>query len=436
MNTAADVWKAVLEYLASHLTSTAITTWFSDCEAVELKDNLLILHTSAPFKKDIIESRFSNLICEALKELFCEDFEIAVLDDDGLAQYQNVSSEEKSRFTTDKFTFENFIVGPSNKFAHAAAIAVADGSSDGYNPLFIYGASGLGKTHLMYAIGNRFKKNNPSKKIVYIKGDDFTNELIHAIQTGKNIEFRDKYRSADLFMVDDIQFIAGKVQTQEEFFHTFNTLYESGKQIVLASDRPPDNIQRLEERLKTRFQWGLLADIQAPDYETRVAIVKYKAKEYGIILSDEICSYIAENITSNVRQIEGVVKKLEAYSALLDSNVNEMSVLKSIKDVIRKKPDYLPTPEFIIEQTASYYSLTPKELTGRSRVKNVVLARQVAMHLIRELTGLSLQDIGAIFDRDHTTVMHATEKVKESIQSSLQFAEIIKDITTNINSKL
>ena len=304
---------------------------FDDCKAVDVSDNRLVLYTPSNFKKDVIEGRFMGSLKNALKELFSGEVDVLVL---GEKEYDNYQPKDTAE---DEYTFERFVVGNSNKFAHAAAKAVAEGQIKNFNPLFIYGDSGLGKTHLLHAIRHAVSKKHPEYNIVYVKGDDFTNELIHAIQVGKNVEFREKYRVADLFLMDDIQFIAGKIQTQEEFFHTFNTLYEANRQIVFTSDRPPNEITRLEDRLKTRFESGLLADIQPPDYETRMAIIKKKAEQLGLFLPEDVSVYIAENMTSNVRQIEGAVKKVMAYRDLMNDSITVSSVSKAIKDMLKEK---------------------------------------------------------------------------------------------------
>jgi chromosomal replication initiator protein len=309
----AYIWAKVVGLLEERLTSTLISTWLDDAELVDLTDTQLVLYSPSEYRKDIIERRLSRHICDTLKELFDRDVSLVVLGDDEMAEYRAKKETSVPYLLNPQFTFDNFVVGSSNRFAHAAALSVANNPAETYNPLFIYGPSGLGKTHLLYAIANELHRVHPDYNIVYIKGDQFTNELIAALQEGRNIEFRSKYRGADLFLVDDIQFIAGKDSTQEEFFHTFNNLYEGHKQIVLTADRPPNEMLRLEDRLKTRFEWGLIADIQPPDYETRMAIIKNKAMSLGLDLPDDVCDYIAENITTNVRQIEGTVKKILAY---------------------------------------------------------------------------------------------------------------------------
>ena len=328
------------------------------------------------------------------------------------------------------------MVGSSNKFAHAAARQVADAPGKSYNPLFLYGESGLGKTHLLYAIAHTVHQSHPDYKIVYIKGDTFTNELIQAIREGRNQEFREKYRGADIFLMDDVQFIAGRDSTQEEMFHTFNTLYEAKKQIVFTSDRPPKEMMRLEDRLKTRFEWGLLVDIQPPDYETRMAIIKNKAIRMGVELPDPVLQYIAENITANVRQIEGTVNKIMAMQELEGKKVDSSSVVRAIKDVFKDKSDILPSSDVIIREVCKFYGIEDNALRGQSRVKDTATARQIAMYLIRSQTTLSLNDIGREFgNRDHTTVLHAINRVEERMKNDADLTEIIKDIKANINAQ-
>ena len=313
MNSVNDIWEEIVKILSKQLTPTAISTWFSDCTPVEIDDCKLVLHTTTDFKRSIIISRFGDTIKAALSDLFSCDFDILVLAGDEINDFSIKKKAENSLPEMEGYTFDRFIVGNSNKFAHAAALAVAEKPGVTYNPLFIYGNSGLGKTHLLLAIGQEIHEKDPSKKIAYLKGDEFTNQLIRAIKDGTGEEFRTKYRNVDLFLVDDIQFIAGKQQTQNEFFHTFNNIYEAGHQIVITSDRPPLEMSLLDDRLRTRFEGGLMADIQPPDLETRMAIIRNKAAQLGLLLSDDAVAYIAENITANIRQLEGVIKRLTAY---------------------------------------------------------------------------------------------------------------------------
>jgi len=437
MNSAADVWASVLEILGRELTPTSITTWFDDCEAVDLRDSLLVLRSvndPTDFKHDVIVSRFAEPIRRALREIFSGDFDVLVLTQKEYQEYCAARSGDRDCNSYGKnFTFDRFIVGPSNKFAHAAARAVAEAPAEAYNPLFIYGESGLGKTHLLYAINNYVQNERPAFKTLYVRGEDFTNELISAIQTNRMVEFREKYRQVDLLLVDDIQFIAGKVQTQEEFFHTFNTLHDAGKQIVLTSDRPPMDIVRLEDRLRTRFESGLLADIQPPDYETRVAIAKYKAAQYGLNLSEENYGYIAENVTSNVRQIEGLVKKLIAYRDLMQGEITKEIIDRAIGEI---KKTFAPTPELIMQETASYFNVTVDDLKSQSRTRDTVTARQVSMYLMRVMLDIPLKDIGSFHGgRDHSTVINSVQQVEKQMSKSSQFVDIIKDIKANITAK-
>ena len=436
MNPAADVWAKVISLMQPDMTATTINTWFDDATAVALEDDRFVLYSPTRFKRDIIATRYVSKIQTALRDLFSCDMEVTVLTEGELDQYQQ--EPEKNDFFpgTEEYTFERFVVGSSNKFAHAAARAVADNPGQSYNPLFIYGESGLGKTHLLYAIAHTIHKNHPDYKVVYIKGDTFTNELIQAIREGRNAEFREKYRGADVFLMDDVQFIAGRDSTQEEMFHTFNTLYEDKKQIVFTADRPPKEMLRLEDRLKTRFEWGLLADIQPPDYETRMAIIKNKAIRMGVELPEEVLIYVAENITSNVRQIEGTVKKILAFRDLLGNNVDASSVTRAVRDMFKETSDILPTAEVIIEEVGKFYDIDPAAIRGQGRTKATSWARHIAIYLTRHMTKLSLKDIGKEFDnRDHTTILHSIDRVEKQCKSDPETNEVIKDIRSNINER-
>ena len=418
------------------MTETTISTWFSDIEPVALDENRFILSVPTEFKRDILISRYAEDIKRALYDLFSADLDVVILGEEGKTQFQK--PEAPSRFLpgTEEYTFERFVVGNSNKLAHAAALAVAEHPAENYNPLFIYGESGLGKTHLLYAIAHKIHADHPDYRIVYIKGDAFTNELIQAIREGRNQEFREKFRSADVFLMDDVQFIAGKDSTMEEMFHTFNTLYEDKKQIVFTADRPPKEMLRLEDRLKTRFEWGLLADIQPPDYETRMAIIKNKAIRMGVELPEEVLIYVAENITSNVRQIEGTVKKILAFRDLLGNNVDASSVTRAVRDMFKETSDILPTAEVIIEEVGKFYDIDPAAIRGQGRTKATSWARHIAIYLTRHMTKLSLKDIGKEFDnRDHTTILHSIDRVEKQCKSDPETNEVIKDIRSNINER-
>ena len=436
MNSNADLWKEILRLLERDISNTAVITWFTDCRVLELRDNLLIIHCPSDFNREVIATRYTDLLKKVLKELFNADFEVSLLTGDETEQYLKKHLDPRADpFCSDEFTFEKFIVGNTNRLACAAARAVAERAANtDYNPLLIYGESGLGKTHLLYSIAHAIRHNLPKARIVYIKGDDFTNELIEAIQTGRNREFREKYRQADLLLVDDIQFIAGRVQTQEEFFHTFNTLYESGRQIVLTSDRPPKDMLRLEDRLRSRFEWGLMVDIQPPDYETRVAIVKTKAARLGIPLAEDAGNYIAENIKANIRQIEGILKKIRAYIDLQGAGAVDMELVQRItKEIIDSEKAY--APEFIIEKVADFYDISPDEVIGKGKTKNVANARQMSIYLTRKLTGLTLEQIGEVMNRDHSTVLHSIRKVEENLQNDPKLVDTVHDITANITNK-
>lgn len=434
MNSLMDIWNEIIKILSGQLTPTAITTWFSDCEPVEIEDCRLVLHTSTDFKRSIIVSRFGETIKAALSDLFSCDFDLIVLAGDEINDFVSKKKEENSLPEMAGYTFDRFIVGNSNKFAHAAAVAVAERPGKTYNPLFIYGNSGLGKTHLLLAIGQAMHEREPNRKIAYVKGDEFTIQLVKSIKDGTAEEFRTKYRNVDLFLVDDIQFIAGKQQTQNEFFHTFNNIYEAGHQIVITSDRPPLEMSLLDDRLRTRFEGGLMADIQPPDLETRMAITRNKAAQLGLILSDDAVEYIASNITANIRQLEGVIKRLTAYKEILDDIITIDSVKRAIKDVIRIGIS-IPTPERIIRETSRYYSLKEEDLRGQNRSKNTAIARQVSMYLMRSLTNLSLKDIGAEYeDRNHATVLSSIRKVEDLLKTDPDMAGTVRDITSNINT--
>ncbi len=436
MYSSAYVWAKVLSHMEERLGSVTVSAWFDDAEVVELNEDHLILYSPSDFRREIIRRR-ADYIQDALKEIFQSDARLIVFGDEELNTYRSKDKPKTSMDFNPQFSFDNFVVGPSNRFAHGAAIAVTNNPGQVYNPLFIYGPAGVGKTHLLYAIANGIRKKNPDANIVYIKGDQFTNELIAAIQSGKNIEFRSKYREADLFLIDDIQFIAGKDSTQEEFFHTFNKLYEEHKQIVMTSDRKPSDMLTLEDRLKTRFEWGLMADVQPPDYETRMAILKNKARQLGLDLNDDVCNYIAINVTNNVRQIEGTVKKILAYRDLNDMPLDLPNISRAIDDMFKVEGNAVPTPSLIISQVSKFYSIDESLIRGTLKNKGTAEARQVSIYLIRKLTNLSLPDIGKEFGRDHSTILYAIRKVETALKNGdTNLQNNIRDITANINSCL
>ncbi len=439
MNSIQDIWSGVLHILSGKLTITSINTWFADCTPIDLKDGTLVIHTTTPFKRGILQSRFESEIKDALRELFSCDFELLILAGDELDDYQKEQEDKKKAEMSlpemDDYTFENFIVGKSNEYAYAAAHGVVKNpGSKVYNPLFIYGNSGLGKTHLLLAIGTAIHENKPDAKIAYVKGEEFTNQMVRSIKEGTADEFRQKYRGVDLFLVDDIQFIAGKEATQEEFFHTFNSIYEAGHQIVITSDRPPIDMLRLDDRLRTRFEGGLMADVQPPDVETRMAIIRNKAGHLGMQLTDDIVSYIAQKITANVRQIEGVINRLTAFRDLTGNEISREMVDEAIRVVIRDGV-YVPTPEVIINEVSRYFQVSVDDIKGQSRQKNIMTARHITAYLIRNLTNLSLPGIGTFLNRDHATVLSSIRKIENQIKSDKKLSDTIRDITSNINSR-
>ena len=404
---------------------STISAWFDDVTVVSFGDNRLVLHSPVPFKKEFIVSKFIAPLQDVLHNLTGDPITIVVVTGEYTAPSTSTSPY-------DDYTFERFIVGSSNKFAHAAALAVSQRPAAENNPLFIYGNSGLGKTHLMYAIANVLRRTHPEYRIIYVKGEDFTNELITAIQEGNVQAFRNKYRMVDLLLLDDVQFIAGKERTQEEFFHTFNALYEAKKQIVLTSDRPPKEINTLEDRMKTRFEWGLLADIQPPDFETRIAIIRDKAVKMGVELPDDVSNYIAENIQANIRQLEGAVKKIKAMHELMGERIT-VSLAENAIDALRtENPGLNPTPERIMEAVANYFYIPVEQMISQNRSKDVAYPRQMAMYMIRQELEYSFPDIAKIFKRDHTTVMHACNKIEEERKNSRETEDVIKKLHNNI----
>ena len=439
MNSVADVWENVLTQMRGALSDTTINTWFDEIEPVDILGSKLILHCGNGFKRGYIKSLFTENIRDAMKNLFSREFEIEVLDDEEYRKFQGSAADPFGVHTSERFTFDTFVVGPSNKLAWAASKSVAMYPTRNYNPLLIYGDSGLGKTHLIYAIANEIHQNFPRYHTIYVKGDELANELVDAIQGGRaaTAEMREKYRKADVLLVDDVQFIAGKKQTQEEFFHTFNSLYESGRQIVLTSDRPPHEITLLEERLRTRFEWGLIVDVEPPDFETRVAIIRSKAASLGITFPDAVSSYIAENVTSNVRQLEGTVNKVLAYRELLNDHTDKATVRRAMQDILKETAaEYVPAPQNIIEYVARYYDISAAVVTGQSRNRAAVTARKVAIYLIRTLTDLSQDDIGQLFGgRDHSTVLYSTRQVEQRLGRDPAFAETVREMKTNLLSE-
>lgn len=441
MDSFQDAWELICSYLKNEITDVAYNTWISRIKPVRLdfSSNTAYLLVPNDFHRQTITRCYIPLLNKAFEAIFQNKFIIALqtpdeLDDGNVAKPK---AEEKVEDTTYEYTFDTFIVGSSNRFAHAACLSVATNPSNSYNPLFLHGNSGLGKTHLLYAIGNEIKRTYPNKEICYIKGDDFTNELIESLKLGKMIEFRQKYRQADVLLVDDVQFIGGKESTQEEFFHTFNTLYEAKKQIVLTSDRPPVEIKTLDDRLRSRFEQGLIADIQPPDIETRTAIIKRKAELDGIEISDEVCNFIASRIKSNIRQLEGTVKKLKAKSLLNNEKPTLSTAQEVISDILNNDVPPEVTVEKIIDEVARTYGISSDEIRSqKNRSSNISNARHIAIYITREMTTLSMVAIGEEFgNRHYSTIIYTLQKVQKMMEKDTKVKELIEDTIKNIRDR-
>ena len=438
----------IKDTLKGEVSSISYDTWISSLGIKSIDDNNIVFTTLSEYQRDFIENRFKDLLFNTIKYITNKEYTFSVIDLSKKDKDGNEDGEEGDIITdtsssvpeselesnhqtlNPKYTFDTFVVGNNNRFAHAAALAVGNEPGKSYNPLFLYGGVGLGKTHLMHAIGNKILSNNPSSKILYVTSEKFTNQLINAIKDAKTEAFRNKYRYVDVLLIDDIQFIAGKERCQEEFFHTFNTLHESGKQIILSSDRPPKDIQLLD-RLKSRFEWGLIADISNPDYETRLAILRKKAQLDNIIIDDEILSNIANRIDSNIRELEGTLNKLIAKSSLTNSPITMEMAERAINDIVAQQEKVI-SAEFIQETVAKYFNINAKDLRGSKRSNDIAFPRQIAMYLCRNVAQMSLPQIGKDFGkRDHTTVMHACTKIENEIKEN-QNTKLIVESVKNI----
>jgi chromosomal replication initiator protein DnaA len=430
-------WEKTLELLKPELTAVSFDTWVYPLTPVKIdhQENKLYLSLYNDMAKSILEGRYITVIENAVREAFGKKLKVLFVYPE-----ETKESEEDLNFTDElylnpKYIFNTFVIGNNNRFAHAASLAVAESPSKAYNPLFIYGGAGLGKTHLMHAIGHYILQQNPKSKVLYVSSEMFTNELIKAIREDKNVEFRNKYRSIDVLLIDDIQFIEKKERTQEEIFHTFNTLYEANKQIIISSDRPPKEITTLEERLRSRFEWGLIADIQPPDYETRVAILRNKSELEGLETTDsliDVIGVIAEKIQSNIRELEGAFIRVIAYANLTNQKINKDLAKEVLKDVFSSK-DKPVTPALIKKYICKHFNIKQVDLESAKRSRNLSHPRQIAMYICREMTDLSLPKIGEAFgNRDHTTVLHACDKITNDIKMNSSLKEIIKDIEADI----
>lgn len=436
-----DAWEVICSYCKTKITDVAYNTWISRIKPLELdfESNTAYLVAPNDFHRQTLTRCYIPLLNEAFEAVFQNKFIVSFKTPEEVEEYKSKTPEikEEVRDTNYEYTFDTFIVGSSNKFAHAACLAVATNPSHAYNPLFLWGNSGLGKTHLLYAIGNEIKKNDPSKVICYIKGDDFTNELIESLRLAKMSDFRHKYRQADILLVDDVQFIGGRESTQEEFFHTFNALYDAKKQIVLTSDRPPKEIKTLDDRLRSRFEQDLIADIQPPDIETRIAIIKRKAELIEIDLSNDVCEYIASKIKANIRQLEGTVKKLKAKSLLNHEKPTISSVQEVIADILNNDVPPEVTVERIIDEVARTYGVSAEEIRSqKNRSANISNARHIAIYVTRELTTLSMVAIGEEFgNRHYSTIIYTLKKVQEMMEKDRKIKEIIDDTIKNIRDR-
>lgn len=428
MDSFAELWEMVKEECKNQVSESIYNVWFKDMELVSFDDNKVVIALS-DFKRKIVESRFMDKLESSFKNVIGFDIQIILVD---VEKAVPVKAEETEDALTDEDTFDSFIVGASNKFAYAAANAVANDPGGKYNPLFIHGNSGLGKTHLLNAIAHQVKLTHPEANIVYTRGESFTNELVKYIGQKSTEAFHDKYRNADILLVDDVQFIAGKDSTQEEFFHTFNALYQAGNQIVLTSDRPPKEIALLEDRLRNRFEWGLMADIQSPDLETRMAIIKRKAEVLNFDLPDDIVQYIAEKLKNNIRQLEGAVKKMQAFVTMQGMPVNIMTGQTAIKDII---VDNSPTPvtiNKIVTEVARTYGADSADIYSKKQNAQTTEMRQMAMYIVREMTGLSTKLIGREFNRDHSTVVYSLDKFTKRYHEDSKLRSVVDNIIKNI----
>lgn len=438
----ADLWNKSLSSIEKKISKPSFDTWLKSTTAHSLKKDTLTVTAPNEFARDWLEERYSELISSILFEITGEELNVKFIIPQNKSEDEvEVPHPPKKRKRDDehtelpltmlnpKNTFDTFVIGSGNRFAHAASLAVAEAPAKAYNPLFIYGGVGLGKTHLMHAIGHYVLEHNPNAKVVYLSSEKFTNEFINSIRDNKAAEFRNKYRKVDVLLIDDIQFLAGKESTQEEFFHTFNTLHEENKQIVISSDRPPKEIPTLEDRLRSRFEWGLITDITPPDLETRIAILRKKAKAEGLDIPNEVMLYIANQIDSNIRELEGALIRVVAYSSLINKDINADLAAEALKDIIPSSKPKIITILDIQQTVGEYFNVKLEDFKAKKRTKSVAFPRQIAMYLARELTDFSLPKIGEEFGgRDHTTVIHAHEKISNLLQTDLQFQNQMKEI--------
>jgi chromosomal replication initiator protein len=437
VNELKDIWNKTLELIEQRISGPSFETWLKETEALSRIGDNLVIGVPTDFVKEWLENRYSQLICDVLQEVTGSRIHVTFIVGSAtkMAEPFARGDEISSAQLNPKYTFESFVIGNSNRFAHAAALAVAEAPAKAYNPLFIYGGVGLGKTHLMHAIGHFVHRHYPSFKVVYLSTEKFTNEFINSIRDNRTGEFRNKYRNIDVLLIDDIQFLAGKESTQEEFFHTFNALHENNKQIIISSDRQPREIPTLEDRLRSRFEWGLITDIQPPDLETRAAILRKKAAIENINISDDNILLVANKITTNIRELEGALTRIKAYSSMTGQEIDESLIEKTLKDLLPSAEDEPVNVEKIQKIVAEYFNLRIEDMKTKKRTNAVAHPRQIAMYLCRELTDLSLPKIGEEFGgRDHTTVMHAQDKVRSSIETNPNIAHQVEAIKKLLRS--
>ena len=438
------------ELLKDEVTPISFNTWFKTLEIQSISNDHIVFTAVSEFQKDMIENKYNSLLLNTLSYITNKNWTFSVIDlsneedvvevvSDKKANVSDIELESNRSSLNPKYTFETFVVGNNNRFAHAASLAVGNAPGNSYNPLFLYGGVGLGKTHLMHAIGNRITEENSTSNVLYVTSEKFTNQLINAIKDNKNEIFRSKYRNVDVLLVDDIQFIAGKERIQEEFFHTFNTLYENRKQIILSSDKPPRDIPFLEDRLKSRFEWGLLADISCPDYETRLAILRKKAQDENVVIDDFILSNIATKIDSNIRELEGVFNKIVAIASLTHSPIT-IEFAENIINEFKAESEKVISSEFIKETVSKYFSIDPNDLSSNKRSSDIAFPRQIAMYLCRDIANMSFPKIGEDFgNRDHSTVMHAVKKIQKEIKeknNTKLIVESVKNIITDSKQQI
>ncbi len=442
-----SLWEKTLNIIKGEMSEVSFNTWIKSCEPLSISSTTIKISVPNAFTQDILEKRYKDLVVNSIEaacsKVYNVDFLVASdIQEVEEKEEKNSKADDKSSVNVNdemsstlnpKYTFDSFVIGNSNRFAHAASLAVAEAPAKAYNPLFIYGGVGLGKTHLMHAIGHYALQNNSNAKVVYVSSEKFTNELINAIRDDRNEEFRNKYRNVDILLIDDVQFIAGKERTQEEFFHTFNELHDANKQIILSSDRPPKEIPTLEDRLRSRFEWGLIADIQPPDFETRMAILKKKADVEKLNVANEVMVYIATKIKSNIRELEGALIRIVAYSSLTNRPITVELASEALKDIISNKQNKNITIDVIQDVVAGYFNLRVEDLKSQRRTRNVAYPRQIAMYLSRKLTDMSLPKIGEEFGgRDHTTVIHAYEKISDTLNTDESLQHTVNDITKKL----